>query len=113
MAPEQARGQNKNIDGRTDIYALGVILYMMLVRRHPLQIDYNDRYKTLRAVAEGHVLRPTEVKPRFDKEVERILLKALADDPSARYPTADDFGADILNFLRTKAAEAQDKKLRS
>jgi serine/threonine protein kinase len=110
MAPEQARGQNKNIDGRTDIYALGVILYMMLVRRHPLQIDYNDRYKTLRAVAEGHVLRPTEVKPKFDKEVERILLKALADEPIARYNTAADFGADILNFLRTKAAEAQDKR---
>ena len=109
MAPEQARGQNKKIDGRTDIYALGVILYMMLVRRHPLAIDYNDRYKTLRAVAEGRVLPPTEFKPKFDKEVERILLKALADDPDARYATAADFGADILQFLRTKAAEAQEK----
>ena len=113
MAPEQARGQNKKIDGRTDIYALGVILYMMLVRRHPLHIDYNDRYKTLRAVAEGRVCRPTEFKPKFDKEVERILLKALADDPNARYATAADFGADILQFLRAKAAEAQEKKPRS
>jgi serine/threonine protein kinase len=112
MAPEQARGENKSIDGRVDIYALGVILYMMLVRRHPLHIDYNDRWKTLRAVAEGRVCPPTEFKPKFDKEVERILLKALADDPSGRYSTAADFGADIVNFLRAKAAEAQEQKLR-
>jgi serine/threonine protein kinase len=112
MAPEQARGENKKIDGRVDIYALGVILYMMLVRRHPLHVDFNDRWKTLRAVAEGRVCPPTEVKPKFDKEVERILLKALADDPSARYSTAADFGADIVQFLRTKAAAAQEKKLR-
>jgi serine/threonine protein kinase len=113
MAPEQARGENEKLDGRVDIYALGVILYMMLVRRHPLQVDFNDRWKTLRTVAEGHVCPPTEVKPKFDREVERILLKALANEPSARYLTAAELGADILRFLRTKAAEAEDKIQRS
>jgi serine/threonine protein kinase len=110
MAPEQARGENEKLDGRADIYALGIILYMMLVRRHPHQVDMNDRWKTLREIAVGQVCPPSEVKPRFDKDVERILLKALADQPSARYATAGEFGKDIVRFLQTKAAEAQEKK---
>lgn len=113
MAPEQARGENDKLDGRSDIYALGIILYMMLVRRHPHHVDMKDRWQTLRAIATGPVCAPSEVKPKFDREVERILLKALAEDPNARYPTAADFGNDILRFLQSKAAEAQVQKQRS
>ncbi len=110
MAPEQARGENDKLDGRADIYALGIILYMMLVRRHPHHVDMNDRWKTLREIAEGQVSRPSEVKPKFDREVERILMKALAEDPNDRYATAGDFGKDIISFLRSKAAESQQQQ---
>jgi serine/threonine protein kinase len=110
MAPEQARGQNDKIDGRADIYALGIILYMMLVRRHPHHVDSSDRWKTIRAIAEGPVCAPTEVRPRFDRDVERILLTALAEDPNDRYATAGEFGHDLIQFLKGKAAEAQQKK---
>jgi serine/threonine protein kinase len=106
MAPEQARGENEKLDGRADIYALGIILYMMLVRRHPHHVDMKDRWQTLRAIAEGPVCAPTEVKPNFDRTVERILLTALAENPHDRYPTAADFKNDIIRFLQSKA-EAQ------
>jgi eukaryotic-like serine/threonine-protein kinase len=105
MAPEQARGEK--VDGKADIYALGIILYMMLVRRHPHQVDMKDRWKTLREIAVGQVSRPSEVKPKFDRDLERILLTALADDPNARYATAGEFGKDIIGFLQAKAAEAR------
>jgi serine/threonine protein kinase len=108
MAPEQARGENDKLDGRADIYALGIILYMMLVRRHPHHVDMKDRWQTLRAIAEGPVCAPTEVKPNFDRTVERILLTALAENPHDRYPTAADFKNDIVRFLQSKA-EAQQK----
>jgi serine/threonine protein kinase len=109
MAPEQARGENAKLDGRADIYALGIILYMMLVRRHPHHVDSNDRWQTLRAIAEGPVCAPTEVKPNFDRNVERILLTALAENPNDRYATAADFGNDIIRFLQTKAESVQQK----
>lgn len=110
MAPEQARGHNDKVDGRADIYALGIILYMMLVRRHPHHVDSSDRWKTLQAIAEGPVCAPTEVKPRFDRNVERILLTALAEDPHDRYATAGQFGQDLIQFLQQKASEARQKK---
>ena len=110
MAPEQARGENEKLDGRTDIYALGIILYIMLVRRHPHQVDPSDRWKTLREIAQGHVSPPSEFKPKFDRDIERILLTALAEDPAARYPTAAEFGQDIIRFLQSKAEEARPQK---
>ena len=110
MAPEQARGENEKLDGRTDIYALGIILYMMLVRRHPHQVDPSDRWKTLREIAQGQVSPPSEFKPKFDRDIERILLTALAEDPAARYPTAAEFGQDIIRFLQSKAEEARLQK---
>jgi len=109
MAPEQARGENDRLDGRADIYSLGIILYMMLVRRHPHHVDMKDRWKTLREIAQGPVLRPSEVKPKFDRDVERILLKALAEKPIARYASAAEFGRDIIGFLQFKAAEIRQR----
>jgi hypothetical protein len=70
----------------------------------------NDRWKTLREIAQGPVSRPSEVKPKFDRELERILMKALAEEPSARYATAGEFGKDIIGFLQAKAAESQQQK---
>ncbi|MDH3717777.1 MAG: protein kinase, partial [Planctomycetota bacterium] len=94
MAPEQARGENDKLDGRTDIYALGVIVYVLMVRRHPHKVSKKDRWQTIREIAEGRIRLPSELVPDFDAELEKIIMKAIADDPQDRYQSAGEFGSE-------------------
>lgn len=105
MSPEQARGDNESLDGRADIYALGIILYVMLVRKHPHKISHRDRWETIRQIAQGQARRPSELRPGFDEDVERILMKALAEKPDDRYPTAGAFATAIRSFLQERRSE--------
>lgn len=108
MAPEQARGENEDLDGRADIYALGVIVYVMVVRRHPHRIDEKDRWETIREIAEGRPRPPSQIRPGFDAELELIIMKALERDRERRYQTAGEFGAALRRFIqeRGKAKDA-------
>ncbi len=87
MAPEQVLG--KGVDGRADIYALGVMLYEMAVGRVPYQAD------TPMAVALAHVHLPLplpgELEPGMPDAVQGVVLKALAKEPKDRYATAAEF----------------------
>ena len=89
MAPEQAKGQSP--DGRTDIYALGVVLYEMLAAKVPFCTD------TPVATMYMHVHEPPPPLPRAEAAVpewlENVVCKALAKDPADRYPTAALFAA--------------------
>ncbi len=100
MSPEQARGENESLDGRADIYALGIILYVMLVRKHPHKVNHQDRWQTIRQIAEGHARKPSDVRPGFNRDLESILMKALADSREERYATAKEFGEALRGFLR-------------
>ncbi len=81
MAPEQGLG--KEVDGRVDIYALGVVLYELVTGRKPYTAD------TPLAVLIKHMAdplpRPGEVFPGISEELEKVILKALAKDPANRY----------------------------
>ncbi|MCB2160535.1 SUMF1/EgtB/PvdO family nonheme iron enzyme [bacterium] len=89
MSPEQGLG--KAVDGRSDIYSLGVMLYEMLTGRKPYRAD------TPMAVMLAHVHEPLPlprfINPDIPEEIERVILKALAKDPSDRFQTAGEFGA--------------------
>ena len=89
MAPEQAKGQSP--DGRTDIYALGVVLYEMLAARVPFCTD------TPVATMYMHVHEPPPPLPVKEAAIpewlENVVCKALAKDPADRYPTAALFAA--------------------
>ncbi len=93
MAPEQCRG--KEVDGRTDIYAMGVILYQLLTGQVPFSGD------SPLAIMLQHVQNkpkpPTLLKPELDipNEVEEIVMKCLEKDPNARYQSAGEFLAAI------------------
>jgi serine/threonine protein kinase len=94
MSPEQARAQP--LDGRTDLYSLGVVLFEMLVGRR-LFSHLND-LDALRFVREGRVPRPTHVDPSFPRDLEEVLMRALAPDRNQRYKDAAEMGQALQKY---------------
>jgi serine/threonine protein kinase len=96
ISPEQARG-DKEIDQGTDIYSLGVVLYELVVGQVPFSGD------TPYAVIHDHIYAPLPmpcvVNPKVPLSVERVLLKALAKDRSARYATVIEFAGAFESAL--------------
>ena len=115
ISPEQAKG-DKNLDAGTDIYSLGVVLYELTVGRVPFSAD------TPFSIIHDHIYSPlpppSQVNPRVPKEVERVLLKALAKERADRFVTVEEL---VLGFkaavkaagVRSRAAartQARDKR---
>ncbi len=97
MSPEQACGEGHRIDGRTDIYSLGVILYHMLTGRLPFQT--RSISELLRQVREDEPQPPRQLIPGLPRELERICLHAMAKRLEDRYTTAGDMAEDLRVLL--------------
>jgi serine/threonine-protein kinase len=86
MSPEQCKG--KLIDRRSDIFALGIVLYELTTLRRAFK--GNDDFETMKRIVSGDVAVPSTVVPGFPRELEAIILTALAHDPAARFQTAQE-----------------------
>lgn len=101
IAPEQA--VNKRVDGRSDVYSAGVVLYE-LVLGHRLYSGLPD-FDALRAVRGGGIKRPSEIDADIDPRLEELLMTALSADPDGRFASAGKMGAE-LRTLRYSLSES-------
>ncbi len=97
MSPEQASGEGHRVDGRSDIFSLGVIFYEMLVGRKPFEAK--NVSLLLQMIKLVEVKPPRQVNQNIPKELERICLKALSRKLLDRYSTAADMAEDLRSFL--------------
>jgi tetratricopeptide (TPR) repeat protein len=105
MAPEQVGGRTQEIDQRTDVYGLGVILYELLAGRPPFEADTpaGVYYRIL----EEEAARPSRIGGPRDPELETICLKAMAKEPSQRYSDALGFAEDLRRYRKGEAIQAR------
>ncbi|MBI9044578.1 MAG: SUMF1/EgtB/PvdO family nonheme iron enzyme [Anaerolineaceae bacterium] len=103
MAPEQFLG--KNIDGRADIYALGVVLYELVTGRRPYQAD-TPAAVMIKQTTEA-LPSPLEFNPMVGEELENVIVKALAKEPEHRYQSMGEFSEALQGLLHgNKSASA-------
>ena len=105
MSPEQAAGHHSQLDTRTDVYSLGVILYELLTGQSPHDLSFS-MFDLLRQIASGNIRRPRQVDKSIDSELEALLLKALAHNPEERYASAGALAKDIANYLDEEPLDA-------
>ncbi len=95
MSPEQAWG--RPIDRRSDIFSLGIVLYELLTGEMLFKGDTD--LNTLEKVRDAKVIPPTRINKEIPKEIENILLKALAKEPQERYQSASEMQNDLEAYI--------------
>ncbi|NNN01659.1 MAG: Stk1 family PASTA domain-containing Ser/Thr kinase [Acidimicrobiaceae bacterium] len=102
FSPEQAEGAV--VDGRSDVYSLGIVLYEMLVGRPPYigesPVEVSSQH------VHGSIPPPSQFNDSIPRDLEAIVVEALAKSPAQRYQSADEFRADLLRFTEGEPVRA-------
>ncbi|NRD50697.1 serine/threonine protein kinase [Corallococcus exiguus] len=94
FSPEQARGEE--VDARTDVWATGVVLYELLCAKLPVE---GPPQTVMMKIAEGQIPAPTTLRPDLPKELNALVMQALAPDRERRFESSHAFGDALAEFL--------------
>jgi serine/threonine protein kinase len=105
MSPEQLHPERRALDRRTDIYSLSVTLYELLTLRPAFGGE--DRQKLIQGIADQEPLPPGRLNKAIPRDLETIVLKAMAKRPQSRYATAGELADDLERFLEDRPIRAR------
>jgi serine/threonine-protein kinase len=108
MSPEQLRGEK--IDRRTDVFAMGILLYMMTTGKHPFRGD--DQAQTIARISSDEpAILPGTLIPGYPPGLEACVMQALAKDSAKRYPSANDMLLGLTRALPPAQRESTDEEV--
>ena len=102
MAPERFEG---HADPRSDVYSLGLTLYELCTLRYAY--DQTDRAQLIRQVTTHEPAPPRKIRPEIPRDLETVIVKAIAREPERRYTTARQMAADLQRFLSDRPVLAR------
>ena len=105
MSPEQLEGDRRVLDHHTDIYSLGVTLYELLTLQPA--VTSTDRHEVIHQIAEQDPPPPRQLNRAIPADLETIVLKAMAKEPSQRYAAAQEMAGDLKRFLADEPIRAR------
>jgi len=104
MSPEQARGEASHVDGRSDVYSLGVILFQLLTGELPFR---GSTRVLLQKVINDDPPGPRTLYGHVPKDLDTVCLKCMEKDPARRYATAGDLAADLRRYMAGQPVAAR------
>ncbi len=107
MSPEQVAGDPDKLDTRSDVYALGVVLYELLAGRLPYDLRNKTIPEAVRVIREDDPVPLSSIAKSFRGDLETIIAKALEKDVERRYSSASDLAADLRHYLEDEPITAR------
>lgn len=99
MSPEQALGDTMNLDTRSDVYALGVVLFEILAGEIPYELEDKPIHDIVRTIESASPIRLSKFDPSLSGDIQIIVGKALEKDKEQRYQSVSDLSSDIRRLL--------------
>ena len=102
LSPEQARGEGHRVDGRSDIFSIGIVLYELLTFRRPFRGP--SKQGVMQQIVQAEPRPPRQIDDTIPRDLERICLKALSKRTAERYNSARDLADELRHFLNPAAS---------